>query len=148
MKNKKILFATDFSDNSLQALDYAKRLAVQFESKLLILHVVTDIEDARLHPAAWALHGEILENVIADSTKEMMAKYIVDHLNDFDNFETMVCHGKPFTEILNKSAEHSADLIVVGTHGLTGIAHVIFGSTAERVVRNAKVPVLVVPSEM
>lgn len=146
MKAKEILFATDFSDNTLQAFDYAKKLAVQFESKLLVLHVVNDVEDARLHSAAWALHGEILENIITESTKEMMGKYIEEHVGDFDNYETMICHGKPFVEILKKCEEQSVDLVVVGTHGHTGIDHVIFGSTAERVVRDTKVPVFVVPS--
>ena len=145
---EKILFATDFSENSVPALDYAKSLAIQFKSKLLLLHVVIDIEDTRFHFAVGALSADKLEKLIEDNTKEMMEKYIDEHVGDFKNFEKIICHGKPFVEILKKCTEHSADLIVVGSHGRTGVNHVIFGSTSERVVRKSKIPVLVVPSEL
>jgi len=63
-------------------------------------------------------------------------------LQGFQQYECLIVHGTPFLEILRTAKEKDADLIVVGTHGRTGLDHVLFGSTAEKVVRRAHCPVM------
>jgi nucleotide-binding universal stress UspA family protein len=66
------------------------------------------------------------------------------HLEDFENYQTFILPGIPFDEIIKKARELSADLIIMGTQGRSGLDHVLFGSTAEKVVRKSPVPVMTV----
>jgi universal stress protein A len=74
----------------------------------------------------------------------MMEKFCQTKMGDFTTYRTVVVAGIPYEEILRKAEETGASLIVLGTHGRTGIDHLIFGSTAERVVRSAACPVLTI----
>ncbi len=74
----------------------------------------------------------------------MMEKFCAARMGDFTNFKTAIVTGIPYEEIIRKAEEIGASLIVVGTHGRTGLDHLIFGSTAERVVRSAACPVLTI----
>jgi nucleotide-binding universal stress UspA family protein len=65
-------------------------------------------------------------------------------MQDFNNFETYVLPGIPYDEIIKKAVEFNANLIVLGTHGRTGLDHVLFGSTAEKVVRKSPIPVMTI----
>lgn len=77
----------------------------------------------------------------------MMDNFCRSHLGGFENYETSVVSGVPFNVILNTAEELKADLIIMGTHGRTGLDHVLFGSTAEKVVRKSEIPVLTVRIE-
>jgi len=144
MKNfDKILLAMDFSDSSLNACEHALMLAEKFGSKLIILHVINEPVDLR---GFYVPHisFERLEHEIEDGARKMMDKFIENSLKGFSGFEACLVSGIPYDEILKKAAEENVGLIVLGTHGRTGIDHLLFGSTAERVVRSAKCPVLTV----
>ena len=140
---KKVLYATDFSDNSKYALTFALSFAKQYDATLYILHVIQQPS----YPLG--MYAEIsfdamdkFNRNISDAVeKEMMALREKD-LQGFSKFECLVLQGTPFLEILRSAKEKEVDMIVVGTHGRTGLDHVLFGSTAEKIVRRAPCPVL------
>lgn len=138
-----ILFATDFSEGSDYAFDYALSLAEKFSSKLLIVHVINEPVDLR---GFYVPHisFENLEKEIADGAEKMMTRFCSEKLANFNKFEKYVITGVPYEEIVKKADESGTDLIVMGTHGRKGVDHLLFGSTAERVVRNAGCPVMTV----
>jgi len=139
----KILFANDFSENSEHAFDYALTLAKQFNSRLIIIHVINEPVDLR---GFYVPHisFEKLEKEIEEGAEKMMQKFCRTRAKDFTNYETLIVAGIPYEEILKKADEEKVSLIVLGTQGRKGIDHFLFGSTAERVVRNAKSPVMTV----
>ncbi len=139
----KILFANDFSENSEHAFDYALTLAKQFNSRLIIIHVINEPVDLR---GFYVPHisFEKLEKEIEEGAEKMMQKFCRTRAKDFTNYETLIVAGIPYEEILKKADEEKVSLIILGTQGRKGIDHFLFGSTAERVVRNAKSPVMTV----
>jgi nucleotide-binding universal stress UspA family protein len=139
----KILLACDFSDNSLQACEYSVMLARKFDAKLILLHVINEPVDLR---GFYVPHisFDTLEKEIEESAHKMMEKFCRTCMESYSNFETCIIAGVPYEEILRKADEEQVGLIVIGTHGRTGIDHFLFGSTAERVVRTSACPVLTV----
>ncbi len=140
---KKILFATDFSEVSEYAFDYATALAGKFNAKLIIIHVINEPVDLR---GFYVPHisFDAIEREIALSAEKMMDKFCGRKLADNQDYEKLTVSGIPYEEILKKANEEMVDLIVMGTHGRAGIDHFLFGSTAERVVRKALCPVMTV----
>jgi len=138
-----ILFANDFSENSEHAFDYAITLAKKFDSRLIIIHVINEPVDLR---GFYVPHisFETLEKEITESAEKMMEKFRRTKIKDFSKCETVVISGIPYEEIIKKAEETKAGLIVLGTHGRKGLDHILFGSTAERVVRTAPCPVMTV----
>ena len=139
----KILTAIDFSESSDYAFEYALTLARQFQAELTVMHVINEPVDLR---GFYVPHisFEQLEKEIEEGAEKMMEKFCQTKFGDFSNYSTAVVAGIPYEEILRKAQETGASLIVLGTHGRTGIDHLIFGSTAERVVRGATCPVLTI----
>lgn len=139
----RILTAIDFSENSDYAFDYALTLAKQFDSQLMVLHVINEPVDLR---GFYVPHisFEQLEKEIEEGAEKMMAKFCSAKMGDYTNFTTSIVTGIPYEEVIRTAEETAASLIVLGTHGRTGIDHLIFGSTAERVVRGASCPVLTI----
>ena len=140
---EKILFATDFSENSEHAFDYALSMAKNFNARLLIIHVIQEPVDLS---GFYVPHisFENLEKEIKEGAEKMMEKFCAKMITDYSNYETVVVAGIPYQEILRKAVEENVSLIVMGTQGRKGIDHLLFGSNAERVVRSAKCPVLTV----
>jgi len=139
----KILFATDFSESSEHAFEYALALAQQFKSRLIILHVINEPVDLR---GFYVPHVsfENLEKEIEEGAQQMMAKFCSTHITDYANYETLIVTGIPYEEVLKYAEKNQASIIVLGTQGRSGIDHLLFGSTAERVVRKALCPVVTV----
>jgi nucleotide-binding universal stress UspA family protein len=140
---KKILYATDFSENSKWALTYALSLAQKYNAKIYILHVIQQ----PTYPLG--MYAEIsfdamdkFNRDISGVTEKEMKNLCEVELQGFKNYESIILNGIPFIEIIRTAKEKEADLIVVGTHGRTGLDYVLFGSTAEKVVRKASCPVL------
>lgn len=140
---KTILFATDFSESSDYAFQYAYSLAKKFNARLLIVHVINEPVDLR---GFYVPHisFEKLEEEIEEGAQKMMEKFCRTHIRDYDNYETFIVPGIPYDEIIRRATEAAADLIVLGTHGRTGLDHVLFGSTAEKVVRKSPLPVMTI----
>lgn len=138
-----VLFATDFSEISEYAFEYAYTLAKKFDSRLIIMHVINEPVDLR---GFYVPHisFDSLEQEISEAADTMMAKFCADRLQDLPNHETVVATGIPYEEILKKVDEEDVSLVVLGTHGRAGIDHLLFGSTAERVVRRARCAVMTV----
>ena len=138
-----ILFATDFSENSEHAFDYAYTLARNFNARLILIHVINEPVDLR---GFYVPHisFEKLEKEIEEGAEKMMDKFCRTRMPDFSNYETSIVAGVPYEEILKKAADEKASLIILGTQGRSGIDHFLFGSTAERVVRKASCPVMTV----
>ena len=139
----RILMATDFSNYSREALDYALYLAKKLGADLYLLHVMPPI----YHPAMSSRIGpEVLKQI--RSFEEEEHKKLVTLARNVSRkgmeVHPMFREGIPFREILKAADEISADLIVLGTQGRTGLDRFMIGSVAERVVRKSPCPVFVI----
>ncbi len=142
---QKIIFCTDFSENSHYAFTYALNLAKTYKSKLLLLHVTPE----PVHPEQLSIYlpPEKLAELKLSQKKELdeqLKKNYLDKMERFKDYEVVIKTGEPFVEIIRLSKKTKADLIVMGTHGRTGLDYIFFGSTAEKVVRQSTCPVLTV----
>ena len=143
MQIKTILFPTDFSNGARAALDHALSLARDYKARLILLYVIQDISIAEWYiPSALSV-TDLIEDMQKGAWKEM-DRWSAEVAAQVKDVEKMVVRGVPFVEIIRTAKEKNADLIVIGTHGRTGIDHMLFGSTAEKVVRKASCPVLTV----
>jgi len=140
---EKILVPTDFSDHAGQAIKYACELARRFESELHLFHVVqpltTNVSYGGPIPEV-LLHPE--EPAIAE-----LEEFKAPGLEGLERVRRIVRTGPPFLEIVRYAKEMDIDLIVMGTHGRTGLVHALIGSVAEKVVRKSPCPVLTVRPE-
>jgi nucleotide-binding universal stress UspA family protein len=142
---RKILFPTDFSDLSLHALTYARSFAKQFRAELHVLHVVDEAYQYWMAMGPNSLPvGPPPEELLTVSSKEL-DKFVETHLRGNGTSVVKVTQmGRPFMEIVRYARDKSIDLIVLGTHGRSGLRHALLGSVAERVVRKAPCPVLTI----
>ncbi|MEW6109646.1 MAG: universal stress protein [Nitrospirota bacterium] len=141
MEIKKILFATDFSEGSSRALPYAVDLAKHYGAKLYFVHVIYDVAKT----AGWYVPHVSIDEMYKDmekSAKAELEKSFIEEMRGLKDIEHVVLKGTPYEEITKFVGQEKIDLIVLGTHGRKGIDRMIFGSTAEQVVRNAPCPVL------
>ena len=140
VKFKSILVPTDFSPASRMALTYAEGLARQFGAEITLIHVIEPVPmaDFGAYPVALT-HDQMLKETrqtLHDFSRQEVAEDLLK--------KTMVLIGRPFQEITDAARNLKVDLIVLGTHGHSGLARAILGSTAERVVRYAPCAVLTV----
>ena len=139
---KTILVPSDFSECSDAALRYGLELARRFDARLHVLHVV---QDPLTQP--WAAEGfsapliEMVEKWQHDAKARLSAAI---PLADIGRVTVDTVVAWPYAEILRQATEHNVDLIVMGTHGRSGVSHMLLGSIAEKVVRHAPCPVLTV----
>lgn len=143
MQIKTVLFPTDFSNGARAAMDSALSLAKDYHAKLILLYVIQDISVAEWYIPSSLSAADLVAEMQASAAREM-EKWTAEARNRVEDVEQMVVRGVPFVEIIRTAKEKNADLIVIGTHGRTGIDHMLFGSTAEKVVRKAHCPVLTV----
>ena len=139
-KLKRMIVAVDFSEQSRNALYDAIELAKPFDAQIILLHVVEaivfppDVEVVELAVLARRLNEEAAK-LLSEWRKEAAPQARV---------REDLRAGTPYREIVEAADEHNADLLVLGTHGRTGLSRLLIGSTAERVMRQAPCPVLVV----
>jgi nucleotide-binding universal stress UspA family protein len=143
MRIKTILFPTDFSQGARAAMDYALSLARDFQAKLILLYVIQDISIAEWYIPSSISAADLVEDMQKSAWKEM-EKWADEAAGKVAEVEKIVLRGVPFVEIIKTAKDKNADMIVIGTHGRTGIDHMLFGSTAEKVVRKSSCPVLTV----
>jgi nucleotide-binding universal stress UspA family protein len=140
-----ILLPTDFSEVAKPALMYARELADRFDGQLHCLHVVDDAFQywSAIGPESLPLGPPPEEMIELGRTR--MTRFCAEQLSGLKRPAiTQVAYGRPFAEIVVYAREHDIDLIVMGTHGRGAIAHVLLGSTTEKVVRKARCAVLTV----
>lgn len=135
-----ILVPTDFSAGSLAAVEYALALATRTGADLVLLHVM----EPTVYSVDFALTQPDISAEVRRGAIESLRQLAEDARRRGIRAEHAVVSGTPFAEIGKVAADRKADLIVMGTHGRTGLAHAVLGSTAERVVRFAPCPVLTV----
>lgn len=141
---KRIVLPTDFSENARQAGRYAVALAERFGAELHLLHVMQDLVAVAPEPG---LMAPITSDAIVERThaaEQLLAKLPEPDWGSPASVVRATRVGPPFLEIVRYARETDADLIVLGTHGRSGLAHILMGSVAERVVRKAPCPVLTV----
>lgn len=139
----RILAPTDFSDHSCYALSYARSFADRWSAELHLLNVIEPAvfpTEAGLTPMGMMSLDIELSDAATKAMKEMLARPELAGIAPV----TSVAHGRASTAIIEYAEQHQIDLIVIATHGRTGLEHLIFGSTAERVVRESPCPVLTV----
>lgn len=139
-KIEKILVPLDFSPASVEALDYAVWLAQQFHAAIHLVHVYPPDEASSVAGAAHLL----LQS--AEAIERLNEELTGIHRKHVPTFRPENCHirgGRPYEEIVRLAREIDANLIALSTRGHSGLKHLLLGSTAERVVRNAPCPVLV-----
>lgn len=136
---KHILTATDFGAPAQRAIDVAIELARKFDAKLSVLHVYP-IVLAMPYGSGFAWPHE----QIAAGARDSLAEHMVSVRARYSGCKSVLRPGIPSDEIDTFARESDVDLIVMGTQGLRGLPRFMLGSTAERVVRMSKIPVLTV----
>ena len=141
MMAKHILVPIDFSDYANYALGYAIELAKALQARLTFLHVIhlTPLEIGKIGELGLVPYLEDIEIEVQQHMQTLLNRIHQEGLEG----ETTVVRGVPFQTIIETAESKEVDLIVMGTHGRTGLTHVLMGSVAEKVVRLAPCPVLV-----
>ena len=138
-----ILVPTDYSSFSCEAFPWAAMFAAKFKAKIILLHVLLPTN------ANWmsAIPGNPWESILDQEDESMIEQFTANMNADFDpslEIETLVSVGNAAFEIIRVAKKRKASVIVMGTHGRTGLSHVFMGSVAEKVVREAPCPVFTV----
>ena len=140
---KNILVPVDFSEHSKAALKFAGKLATRFDASLKFLHVV----DQRVHPAYYVMGEQSIFNIfpdLMDKSMSFLKEFVKGEIPGNVTTIFFVREGNPHSEIVRFSKKQGTDLILMSTHGLSGLEKLLIGSTTEKVVRKSDVPVLTV----
>jgi nucleotide-binding universal stress UspA family protein len=144
---RSILLPIDFSQHSKNALKYAIPLAARFGASLRLIYVV----EPTIYPADLGFGQVVLPGVeeeLREKGEGELRLLIEREIGNRVRASAVVRTGNPHQEILKEADEQGVDMIVVATHGHSGVEHMLFGSTADRIVRKSKIPVLTVrPAE-
>ena len=152
MDQNTLLVAVDFTSYSEKALVFASELAEKIEAQLLVLHVIHDPAEA---PGFYAQKGKkkkFLQSM-EDSAEEMMQRFLKKMRRDYSDQAPiqkavpLLVVGTIVTRILEIARKKNAYMIIIGSHGRTGLSHLLVGSKAERVVQLSTIPVTVVKCE-
>ncbi|HSB07038.1 MAG TPA: universal stress protein [Thermodesulfobacteriota bacterium] len=141
-----ILYCTDFSEVAKAALPYAIDLTKKYGATLHIVHVYLDPG----HIAEFEISSEIkmdwirVAHSMGNEAEKKLKEFCSEVGQDLTSCHSKMLRGKPYFEILRYAKENSIELIVMASHGLSGWEHALFGSTAERVLRESPCPVLVI----
>jgi nucleotide-binding universal stress UspA family protein len=143
MQIRQILVPTDFSENARHAVDYAIALAKQCSAKLHLLHTPV-IPTYLLMDLSYSPGPEAVTRILNDSQEALdaEAKRVADA--GVEHF-TAIREGTVHEVIRDYAREHEVDLVVVGTHGRSGVSKLMYGSVTERVVKTVHTPIIVVP---
>jgi len=138
---KKVLVPIDFSDYSKSSLKYAVNFAKHFNASLILVYVIEPIvypPDFSMGQIAIPSPGLEMDKRANEELNKLAEKEIPSDVQ----VKKIIKTGKPFVEIIETAADEDVDLIIIATHGHSGVEHILFGSTAEKVVRKAPCPVL------
>ena len=143
---KFIMFCTDFSEGADRAFDVALELAKTNGARLFLMHVIPPIVSPSPAFEEFVPNYSSIEftEEVMNSSQEKIVETYGSRLDGYTNFEVRIDNGYPSNRIVDFAEKNDVDLIVMGSQGLTGLAHVFFGSTAEKVVRKAPCTVMCV----
>jgi nucleotide-binding universal stress UspA family protein len=141
---KKVLFCTDFSENADYAFNFACGIARRDKGLLYILHVIP-LNPYLMYSYMSPENAAKIDRNTAEYLDDNYTEHYVKKMKDGDRFEIVTKSGREDDEILAFARQKHVDIIVMGTHGRTGIEHVFFGSVAEKVLRHSPFPILVIP---
>jgi nucleotide-binding universal stress UspA family protein len=146
---KNILFCTDFSANSRAALPHAVDLAKKYGAKLHVLHVYQEAGKMAEFEISSNIKMDLVRvaHLVGTEMEKKLRELCQEVERELGSCQSRMLRGKPYQEILRYVRETDIDLIVMASHGLTGIEHALFGSTAERVLRGSPCQVLIVKSQ-
>ena len=147
-KYKKVLFCTDFSENADYAFEFAYGIAKRDEGLLYILYLIP--ENPHQAFAEGIIPADILEKIHKEFEEALVNNYkeqYVKKMEDGVKFEIVTKSGREDDEIIKFAEQEKVDLIVMGTHGRTGVEHVLLGSVAEKVLRESPFPVFIPSKE-
>jgi universal stress protein A len=145
---KRILVTTDFSEAADHAVAHAFRMAADHGAEVLLCHVIETVVApnplyAYYYPTE-LLSPEVRQRAERDATQALLERVPTEGAPGQVSHRTVVLHGLPADEIIRAAEQHDVDLIVIATHGRTGLKHLFMGSVAERVIRHVHCAVLVV----
>jgi nucleotide-binding universal stress UspA family protein len=138
---KKILVPIDFSDYSRSALKYAVNFCKNCNAEMILIYVVEPV----IYPPDFSMGQIAIPSVNSEwdeRARQELDKLAKEEIPSTVQVKTVIKTGKPFVEIVETASELDVDLIIIATHGRSGVEHILFGSTAEKVVRKAPCPVL------
>jgi universal stress protein A len=141
---KRILVPTDFSEYADRALQYAVDVAEKYGGEILLLHIIGIIQQCT---AGYCLSGDLMQQLDRESvssSKEELQKQMDRGSATKGTVSTEIRKGIVYEEILKAQEETKSDLIVIASHGKTGLLHHLMGGVASKVIEGAKCPVLVV----
>lgn len=138
---RSILVPVDLSDLSFTALEYAEAIAAVFDDPSVTVVYVEE------HHGAAGVAPQNADALLEQRTHGRITTLMVEKRIPHDNVAILIRHGKPASMIVSTAKELGIDLIVMSTHGRTGLGHVLMGSVAEKVVRHAPCPVLTIKPE-
>jgi nucleotide-binding universal stress UspA family protein len=145
---RRILCPVDFSEHSRRALDHAIAIARWYESTVTALHVFSAAPVAAYGPGPMVFEPIVLTPVDRDQLLADTRRFVEAESAPGITIETLVREGNAAAEILDQAASMNADLLVIGTHGRSGLDRILLGSVAEKVLRKASCPVLTVPKRL
>lgn len=140
---KRILFPVDLTENSDKLVPYVLTMAQTFSAAVHVLFVVRIFQyftDIYVAPPSIS----VFENELVEGARKKMVEFTQTHFAEVPQAQSKVLLGDPSDVILEYIDEHQMDVVIMGTHGRKGLDRVLFGSVAERVVKNSRVPVLVI----
>lgn len=141
-----LLVPTDFSENAWSAFQHARLLVDGDDSEIVVVHAIDPALVEQIVQLGIGDHGTIVDSM-RKHAKENLKKYSAA-TDDSTHVDTLVCEGEPFFEIVRKADDFAVDAIVMGKLGLRNQPKaLLFGSTAEKVIRGSKKPVIVLPCE-
>jgi len=141
-KVQKIIYPTDGSKTAKKALEFAAHIAKDTKAEIIVLSVA----DAKLRGFPRAMEPQMMQELKKEAQK-IAEKARKELEKDGLKVQAMTAEGSPSEEIVRLARKEKADLIVMGTHGITGLARVIIGSVADHVIREAQCPVVLVPAK-
>jgi nucleotide-binding universal stress UspA family protein len=140
---KLVLVPTDFSEPAAHALRYASALAERFGAHLLVIHADPFVPVADFTNTPADVFGELQESMV-ENAREVLQAHAEENVSAAVPFDLRVIVGGTLATIAAQLRESGADLVVMGTHGRTGMSRLLFGSVTESVIRTAAVPVIAV----
>lgn len=140
-----VLVPTDLSEASIDALNYSVKIVKKYHAKLTIVHVVSHFQKAGFH-ADFRKGVSNLKDELATAKNQLDGFWRSIGENEIEA-DLVLGYGDPFSEIMSFAKSKKNDIIVLGTRKRTGLAHLIMGSMAEKIVRYSPIPVLTIKHE-